>query len=208
MSSIPKVSEPARPRLWLVRHGETRWAAEGRHTSTTDVPLTARGRAQAVALASSLAGHAFGAILSSPMRRALETCRLAGFGDRATIDADLAEWAYGADEGRTTAQIRRDRPGWSIWRDGPLEGETIEHVAGRADHLIARARSTTGDTLCFGHGHQLRILAARWVGLAPAEGRLLLLEPASISILGWERETAVIERWNQPAEALPKAARG
>lgn len=197
--SLPaEASLAARPRLWVVRHGETAWSASGRHTSRTEEPLTADGEAQARALARPLRDHAFVAVLTSPRERARETCRLAGFGGRAVVDADLAEWDYGSDEGRTTAEIQQDHPGWSIWTDGPAGGETIDEVAARADRVIERVRSGSGDVLAFAHGHLLRILAARWVGLAPADGRRLLLEPATISILGWERETPVIERWNAP----------
>lgn len=199
MATADPPDRPPHPRLWLVRHGETAWSASGRHTSRTDVPLTPRGEDEARDLARLLGGCAFGAVLVSPRARAQETCRLAGFEDRAVVDPDLAEWDYGADEGRTTAQIQVDRPGWSIWGDGPLEGETIDQVAVRANRVIARVRSMSGDTLAFGHGHMLRILAARWVSLAPADGQHLLLEPATLSILGWERETPAIERWNAPA---------
>ena len=195
------MTEPgARPRLWIVRHGETEWSASGRHTSRTDVPLTRPGEEQAAGLRERLAGIAFALVLTSPRRRALETCRLAGFGGRAIVDDDLAEWDYGADEGRTTAEIRRDRPGWTIWRDGPSGGETIDQVAARAERVIARARAADGDVLAFAHGHLLRILGARWVGLAAVDGRALLLEPATLSILGWEHESPVIARWNEPAE--------
>jgi probable phosphoglycerate mutase len=185
-----------RPRLWVVRHGETEWARLGRHTGRTDVPLTDLGRAQAIALRTRLAGCDFAEVRSSPLSRALETARLAGFGDRVTTDADLLEWDYGADEGRTTAELRAERPGWVIWRDGVRGGETIADLAARADRVIARARSRDGDTLCFAHGHVLRVLAARWLGLAPTAGALFALDTATISILGWERETAVLARWN------------
>jgi probable phosphoglycerate mutase len=160
--------------------------------------LTAKGIAEGRSIGQSLAAHTFTEVLSSPRSRALETCRLAGFGDRVQIDDDLAEWDYGSDEGRTTAEIQRDRPGWSIWRDGPLGGETIDEVAARADRVVARARAASGDVLAFAHGHLLRVLAARWLGQPPQDGRLLLLEPATISILGWERDTAVVTRWNAP----------
>jgi broad specificity phosphatase PhoE len=188
-----------RPRLWLVRHGETEWARLGRHTGRTDVPLTERGRREARAVAAMLAGQRFGLVLSSPLGRALDTARIAGFGERAVVDVDLREWDYGTDEGRTTAEIRRARPGWSIWDDGPLGGETIDAVAARADRVIARARDASADVLCFAHGHVLRILAARWIELAPIEGRRLALSTATVSVLGWERDAAVIERWNEAA---------
>ncbi len=193
--------EGRRPRLWLVRHGETEWAALGRHTGRTDVPLTARGRAEAREIGRMLAGQAFAEVLSSPRSRALDTCRLAGFGDRVVVVADLAEWDYGLDEGRTTMEIRRDRPGWTIWDQGPLQGEAIEAVAARAERVIGRVRAASGDVLAFAHGHLLRILGARWLDLPPRDGRLLALDPAAVSILGWEHDQAVIDRWNQPAEA-------
>lgn len=183
--------------LWVVRHGETEWSAAGRHTGTTDMPLTARGREEARAIGPRLARHEFAEVWSSPRMRAIETARLAGLGDRVEIVEDLAEWDYGHDEGRTTAEIQEDRPGWSIWSDGPKGGETIEHVAERADRVIARARAATGDVLCFAHGHLLRIVAARWLGLPPQDGRLFSLSSARVSVLGWERETAVIDRWNE-----------
>jgi probable phosphoglycerate mutase len=196
----PDAAEAPRPRLWLVRHGETQWAAQGRHTGATDVPLTGDGADQARALGARLADHPFAMVLSSPRSRALETARLAGFGSRVEVDDDLVEWDYGADEGRTTPAIQEDRPGWSIWQDGPRDGETIRQVAARAERVIARVRATDGDGLVFAHGHLLRILAARWLGLPPQDGRLFLLEPATISVLGWERDTAVVERWNTTAE--------
>ena len=187
--------------VWIVRHGETEWAALGRHTGQTDVPLTDDGRAQAIRLGARLRGHPFAEVLSSPLRRALETCRLAGFGGRVEVVDDLREWDYGRDEGRTSTEIQAERPGWSIWRDGPAGGETIDQVAARTDRVIARARAVEGDVLCFAHGHLLRILAARWLGLAPADGALFALAPATVSVLGWERDTAVIDHWNQPLEA-------
>ena len=184
-------------RLWVVRHGETEWSASGRHTSRTEVPLTPLGERQAAGLRDRLQGRAFSLVLTSPRRRAMETCRLAGFGDRMVVDGDLAEWDYGADEGRTTTEIQVDRPGWSIWRDGPLGGETIGQVAARAERVIQLARRVDGDVLAFAHGHLLRVLAARWADFEPLDGRGLLLEPATVSILGWERETPVIELWNE-----------
>ncbi|TAJ99060.1 MAG: histidine phosphatase family protein [Chloroflexota bacterium] len=192
--TVPPTPPP--PRLWLVRHGETEWARLGRHTGHTDIPLTTAGRAQATALASRLAGSEFHAVLSSPLVRAAETARLAGFDGRVTLDPDLREWDYGDDEGRTSLEIREERPGWTIWRNGVRGGEAIEAVAARADRIIARARELDGDTLVFAHGHVGRILAARWVGLPPSAGARLALATATISILGWERETPVISRWN------------
>lgn len=186
----------ASPRLWIVRHGETTWARLGRHTSHTDVPLTKRGRDEARALGDDLAGGRFALVLTSPRRRALATARLAGFGDRVEATDDLVEWDYGADEGLTTAQIRADRPGWTIWRDGPRDGETARHVRARVDRVIARARAARGDTLAFAHGHVLRALTACWLGLPVRDGRLFELATGTISVLGWEREQPTIERWN------------
>jgi broad specificity phosphatase PhoE len=197
MPEDPDGTAEPRPRAWLVRHGETEWAREGRHTSRTDVPLTELGRSQAVAAGRKLAGTPFVLVLASPRERARETARIAGFGDRVEVDDDLREWDYGDDEGRTTAEIRMDRPDWTIFRDGPRGGETIEQVAARADRVIARVRAADGDVLLFGHGHQLRILAARWLALDPAEGRLFALSTATVSVLGWEREQPVLLRWNE-----------
>jgi broad specificity phosphatase PhoE len=194
--SPPDPGDRERPRLWVVRHGETPWSAAGRHTGWTDIELTEAGRDQARTLGPRLAGLPFDAVVSSPLSRALETARIAGFAGRVTTDEDLREWDYGTDEGRTTAEIRADRPGWSIWRDGVIDGESIAEVAARADRVIDRARALPGDTLCFAHGHVLRVLAARWVGLGPFEGSRFELATATISILGWERETPVIGRWN------------
>lgn len=186
--------------MWLVRHGETEWARLGRHTGRTDIPLTELGREQAESVAVRLAGRPFALVLSSPLGRALDTARLAGFADRVKTSADLLEWDYGADEGRTTPEIRLDRPGWTIWGDGPRAGETIDDVAVRVDRIIESARDQVGDVLVFAHGHVLRILAARWLGLAPVNGQLFALSTATLSILGWERDAPVIERWNDTTE--------
>lgn len=196
----PDLAAGGGPRLWLVRHGETEWSRTGRHTGLTDIPLTDRGRTEAVAVGGALAGLSFAEVWSSPLSRALETARIAGFADRVEPTDDLLEWDYGADEGRTTAQIRADRPGWTIWTQGPRGGEIATEIEARVDRVIARARTLSGDTLAFAHGHVLRVLAARWLGLHAAEGRLLALSTATISILGWERETPVIERWNDPCD--------
>ena len=181
----------------LVRHGATEWSLSGQHTGRTDVPLLPEGEAQARALGGQLAGRRFALVLSSPRQRALETCRLAGFGNVREVTDDLAEWDYGACEGRTTPEIRTGCPGWDLWVDGVDGGETVADVGRRADGLIGRLREADGDALCFAHGHLLRILAARWVGLPPVGGRILALDPGSISELGWERETPVIVRWNE-----------
>jgi len=194
------MTDPAR--LWLVRHGETEWARLGKHTGHTDIPLTELGRDQARALDARLAGHTFSMVLSSPLSRALETARLAGFGEQVVTTDDLLEWDYGDDEGRTTPEIRVERPGWTIWRDGPAGGETAEEVAVRVDRVIARVRADAagGNALVFAHGHVLRVLAARWLGLPPDNGHMFALSTATLSILGWEREAPVIERWNDTTE--------
>jgi probable phosphoglycerate mutase len=185
--------------VWLVRHGETEWARLGRHTGRTNVPLTDLGREQARALGRRLAGHAFGLVLTSPLSRAEETASLAGFGDVAVADPDLMEWDYGSLEGRQTPEIRAHHPGWTIWQGPWPAGETIAQVAARADRVVARARSSRAgrDVLVFAHGHLLRILAARWIGLPPTSGGLFELDTATLSILGWERETPSIELWNE-----------
>lgn len=185
-----------RDEIVLVRHGETAWTVSGQHTGRTDIPLTDVGRRQAEGLAIRLAGGDFDLVVTSPLQRAAQTCRLAGFGGVAEPCDDVTEWEYGAYEGRRTAEIRRDVPGWSLWRHGVPDGETAAEVAARADRVIDRLQPGAGDTLVFSHGHFLRVLAARWLGLGPSEGRLLALDPASISVLGWEREQRVLRRWN------------
>ncbi len=182
--------------LWLVRHGETAWSLSGAHTGRTDIPLTARGRDQAIALGSRLRGRQFAIVSTSPLERARETCQLAGFGDAAQTDPDLMEWDYGEYEGRTTTQIHAERPDWSLWEMGAPGGETAEQVAVRARRVIGKALSAGGNALLFGHGHCLRVLAACWTGLSPVNGKLLALGTASLSVLGHERETRVIESWN------------
>ena len=184
------------PKLWIVRHGETTWARLGRHTSRTDVPLTPAGREDARRIGRALADAPFALVLSSPRRRALDTARLAGFGGRVEVTDDLVEWDYGSDEGRTTPEIRAERPGWTIWREGPKDGEIAGQVAARVDRVIGRVRAADGDVLAFAHGHVLRALTARWLGLPVRDGRLFELGTATISVLGWEREQAVVERWN------------
>ncbi len=183
-------------RLVVVRHGSTPWSSAGKHTGRTDVPLDDEGRAQAMALGGRLQGRRFAQVLCSPLGRARATCELAGFGDLARTCEDLAEWDYGDYEGLTTDQIRRGRPGWTLWDDGVPGGEAIEQVAGRAERVIEVARLAVGDTLAFAHGHVLRVVAARWLGWDPGEGRRLLLSPAAVGVLTWERETAVLGRWD------------
>ena len=182
--------------LWLIRHGETEWSQSGAHTGRTDLPLTEAGRAQAHAIAGELAGRKFALVLTSPLERARETCTLAGYGGAAQIEPNLLEWDYGNYEGRTTAQIREQRPDWSLWADGVPNGESIGQVSARAKAVIDRATQAGGDVALFGHGHILRILTAGWLGLQPNDARLFALSTAALSTLGHERETRVITRWN------------
>ena len=181
--------------LWLVRHGETEWSRDGRHTSVTELALTDRGIADAQALASRLAGTSFDLVLSSPRQRALRTADLAGFDDP-VVDEDLAEWAYGDYEGITTAEIRRSRPDWTIWTHGAPGGESVEQISVRLDRVVARVRAHGGRCLCFGHGHSLRALAARWIDQPVVEGRFFALGTGTVSVLGYEREVPVLTRWN------------
>jgi broad specificity phosphatase PhoE len=183
-------------RLVLVRHGETPWARDGKHTGRTDIPLTDLGRAQAAVLGDRLRGRTFVAVLTSPLSRAADTCRFAGLADQAQLDDDLLEWDYGAYEGRRTADIRVEVPGWTIWRDGAPDGESAADVGARADRAIERALGFGGEVVLFAHGHYLRVLTARWLGLPADHGRLFALAPATISLLGFEREQRVVERWN------------
>jgi broad specificity phosphatase PhoE len=184
--------------IWLIRHGETEWALSGAHTGRTDIPLTGEGRAAARAIGRRLAGHRFALVLASPLSRARETGRLAGF-EEAEIDPNLREWDYGDYEGRTTPEIRAQCPGWNLWRDGVPNGESVEQVAARAEAVIARAAAADGDVALFSHGHLLRILTTCWLGLPPVDGRLFVLGTASLSTLGYERETRAITRWNLSA---------
>lgn len=183
--------------LWLMRHGETEWSRSGQHTSRTDLPLTPEGERRALNLAKILGGKTFALTLSSPLRRAVETCRLAGYEPETT--GDLLEWNYGDYEGLTTADIQKKVPNWTIWTGAPPGGETVDQVGARADRVIARAMKADGDVALFGHGHMLRVLAARWVEVAPDSGRLLALSTGSVSVLGWEHVTRVIRMWNQTA---------
>jgi probable phosphoglycerate mutase len=183
--------------LLLARHGETEWSASGRHTSHTDLPLTADGRRLAQRLAPRLAERRLALVLTSPLRRAVETCELAGLsGTGQTLD-DLREWDYGDYEGMTTDEIHGRRPGWSLWRDGCPNGETAADVGARADRVIARIRAADGDVIVFGHGHMLRVLAARWLGLPPADGALFALATGTLSTLGYEHGIAVIRSWSE-----------
>lgn len=196
---------PGRPVVWLARHGETEWSRALRHTGRTDLPLTAAGEREARLLRKPLAAVSFDRVLSSPLSRARETCALAGLGGRAELRDDLLEWDYGDYEGRTSADIRRDRPGWLLWRDGCPNGESAADVGTRADRIVAELLDTpapddgSGATIAvFAHGHLLRVLCARWLGLTPADGQLFGLGTATFSRLGWEHDYRVIQRWNAP----------
>jgi len=186
-------------RVVLVRHGQTEWSESGRHTRRTDIPLDEAGRRNAEGVRERLAGWTFARGLTSPLSRARETCRLAGLGDRAELVDDLQEWDYGDYEGRRTVDIREETPGWDLWADGVPGGETVTEVGARADRVIAQARAAGGDVALFAHGHLLRVLGARWVDLPPVEGSRLALGTGAVSVLGWERERAVLEHWNAEA---------
>jgi len=189
------MADSPHPRVAIVRHGETEWSRAWRHTGRTDLPLTAQGRARAEHMRVRLAGRQFALVLTSPLQRARVTAELAGF-PHAEVCEDLLEWDYGDDEGRTSTEIREERPGWLIWADGPKNGETIDQVADRADRVIQRILHAGGDTLIFSHGHLLRILSARWIDAPPQVGQRLNLATAAFSILAWEHDYRVIERWS------------
>jgi broad specificity phosphatase PhoE len=193
--------------LVLARHGETEWSRDLLHTGRTDIPLTENGRSQAALLRDHLAARSFARVLSSPLSRALDTCRLAGLGDRAELTEDLMEWDYGEYEGITTAEIREGRPGWNLWRDGCPGGETAAGVGRRVDRVIASLDGLDGDVALFAHGHVLRVLTARWLALGPESGALFKLDTGTLSALGYEREWHVITRWNAPVDAAAPAHR-
>jgi probable phosphoglycerate mutase len=190
-----RVEDGTDDEVWLVRHGETEWSRDGRHTSTTDLPLTDDGRRVAETLRERLAGESFALVLTSPRRRARDTADLAGRSD-AEVDGDLVEWDYGDLEGETSEEIRETYPGWTIWQGPVPGGETADQVSARLDRVVARCRETDGKVLVFGHGHALRALAARWLGLPVADGRLLRLDTATVSVLGWEHGNPVVLHWN------------
>jgi broad specificity phosphatase PhoE len=187
--------EPSQ-RVVIVRHGETEWSRIKRHTGRSDIPLTAEGQAQARTLGPALAGLTFAAVFVSPLQRARETSVLAGYGGVAVVDPDLVEWDYGAYEGKTSEEIEEQRPGWTLFGDGVIGGETIEQVAARAQRVIARARAVPGDVLLFGHGHQLRILTALWLEFAPQAAQHLQLATAAPSMLGYEHDWTALLSWN------------
>ena len=186
------------PRAYLARHGETEWSLLGRHTGLTDLPLTARGEQGARQLSERLTGLKFAYVFTSPLQRAAETCRLAGFGEAAEVVPDLVEWNYGKYEGLRTTEIHAERPDWMLFRDGCPEGETPSQVGARADRIIDRCRKANGNTLVFSSGHILRVVAARWLGLAPSAGQYFILGTASVSVLGYEHNISepAIRLWN------------
>ena len=183
--------------LWLARHGETEWTLSRQHTGSTDLPLTPHGEEQARALAGALAGQEFALALSSPAQRAVRTAELAGFGEMLEIDENLREYDYGEYEGRTTAEIKKERPDWDLWRDGCPGGEQTAEVAARADRVLERVDEADGPVVAFGHGHMSRVVAARFLGLEGEAGRLLMLSTATLSVLGFEHGGAAVSRWNE-----------
>ena len=187
------------PGVYLARHGETAWSLSGQHTGRTDLPLTERGERNARALGERLRGLTFAKVFTSPLRRAVRTCELAGFRSAAEIDPDLVEWDYGQYESRRTAEIHAERPDWDLFRDGCPGGETPDQVGARADRVVGRLRAIKGDVLVFSHGHFLRVLAARWLGLRAAAGQHFLLDTASLSALGYEHKLTrlAIRLWNE-----------
>ena len=192
--------------LVLIRHGETEWSRSGQHTGRTDIPLTEEGRRVAAPLRARLARYDFAAVYSSPLRRAVETAQIAGLGERAQLRPELMEWDYGDYEGLVTAQIREREPGWTLWTHGVPHGETAAQVAARVDRLLAEVRSASGPVALFAHGHVLRVLAARYLGLPPTEGRLFALGTASISVLARDGGLPVLELWNDQSHLAPAAS--
>jgi probable phosphoglycerate mutase len=205
----------ALPEVYLARHGETAWTLTDQHTGRTDIPLTARGELHARSLAQRLTGVVFARVLTSPLSRARRTCELAGFGGQAEIDAELQEWDYGQYEGQRTADIRQERPGWDLFRDGCPGGESVAAVGARADRVMARLRGVEGNVVVFSHGHFLRVLAARWLGLPAGVARHFVLSTAALSILGYEhtRDVPALSLWNDDRHVVaehrePMEARG
>jgi broad specificity phosphatase PhoE len=192
------------PVIYLARHGETAWTITGQHTGRTDLPLTERGESNARRLAERLSGLTFAKVYTSPLRRAVQTCELAGFGAVAQIDRDLVEWDYGDYEGRRTVDILQERPNWQLFRDGCPGGESPQQIAARADRVVSRMRAVAGDVLLFSSGHFLRVLATRWIGIEPINGRSLVLSTASLSALGYENSLSqpAIRLWNDTHHVL------
>ena len=185
-------------KVYLLRHGETEWSLNGRHTGVTDIPLTENGRRIARLLQPILQKEKFALVLSSPLQRARETCELSGLGTVACIDRDLMEWNYGEYESLTTDQIRQAKPNWSIFRDGCPGGESPLQIGARADRIVAKVRAAGGDVALFAHGHILRVLAARWINLSASHGEHFLLDTATLNVLGYYRESPAFKIWNAP----------
>ncbi len=196
------------PEFYLARHGETAWTISRQHTGRSDIPLTERGERNAHALGQRLYGTVFAKVFTSTLDRARRTAELAGFGDVALADPDLMEWDYGDYDGKTTAEILKENPDWSLFRDGCPNGESVAEVGARADRVIARLRGLNGRVLLFGHGHFFRVLSARWLGLPPSDGRLVYLGTASLSIVGYEhsQHEPVIRLWNDDRHVKPFSA--
>jgi len=188
----------ASQRVFLVRHGETEWSLSGQHTGVTDIPLTEKGRNVAKQWKPILSEEKFALVLTSPLRRARETCELAGLSDRAEIELDLIEWNYGEYEGLTPQQIHAQKPGWMIFTDGSPGGESPEQVESRIDRVISRVRHTDGHVALFSHGHLLRAFVARWIGLRASDGQRFLLDTATLCVLSCYRDIPAIKRWNVP----------
>ena len=193
------------PKLYLARHGDTAWTDSHQHTGRTDLPLNERGGEHARQLGERLQGFSFVRVFTSPLQRASKTCELAGFGAGAEVDPDLIEWDYGRLEGTLTSDVLKERPGWELYRDGCPDGEAPGDVAARADRFIARVRGITGDVLAFSSSHIIRMIAARWLGVAPAAGRFFYCDPASVGVLGFEhnsRDQPIIRLWNFAGPAI------
>ncbi len=196
--------------VFAIRHGETEWSLNGRHTGTTDIPLTDNGRRLAKLLRQAVSRRTFALVLVSPLQRARETCELAGLGARAMVEPDLVEWNYGSYEGLTPTEIARQAPGWLVFRDGCPGGETPEQVGARADRVIARVRAVEGDVALFAHGHVLRVLVARWLGLPPAAGQHFVLDTGTLSLLAHYHDIPALKTWNAPVRGYvsPMAEHG
>ncbi|MGN6735943.1 MAG: histidine phosphatase family protein [Candidatus Binatia bacterium] len=197
MEGVGAVSNPQQ-KVYLLRHGETEWSLNGRHTGVTDIPLTENGRKLARQLQPILAREKFVTVFTSPLKRARDTCVLAGLGTLASIDRDLMEWNYGEYEGLTTDQIRQTKPDWSVFRDGCPGGESPPQVSVRADRIVSRVRAVDGNVALFSHGHILRVLAARWINLSASYGENFLLDTATLNVLGYYRESPAFKIWNAP----------
>jgi broad specificity phosphatase PhoE len=199
----------ALPQLYLARHGDTAWTDSHQHTGRTDLPLNERGEEHARQLGERLRGISFVRVFTSPLQRAAKTCELAGFGAIAEVDRDLVEWDYGRFEGKVTSDIQKERPGWELFRDGCPDGESPEDVAARADRFLDRVHDIAGDVLAFSSGHIIRMIAARWLGLPPATGRVFFCDPASVGVFGFEhnsRDQPIIRLWNDVGQSSIRAA--